>query len=709
MDFSKLTTEEKRVINKVASILFEKKINLEELQKLQQAISIDLGGGNVSVAGTSLTESDARIQTLKMFIRNEESIWSMVGFDELPQSGRGGMVSIGKSVKNRAYRYSNYKRVPTNDNLLIGFPADNDPDNEATERTLEELTKTFLSCLMDGILGNKNNRQLKECPRDKILVIVGHPTSERWKDKEARQNLETMIREATGVSQVLTMAESNSAILYAMKNRTNLGAAARVLIIDLGATTADITYIDKVTRRHVEASIDLGGKEIDANVETIGIDKSGIKPENVAENLCMETRAIKEGHWPKGESEEDLTIKQKNGVSVTVTLTPGDFYDAVTDEKYAFSVYHELSGETVTDSYTGHLKRFLRDAKRGRRNLDGSHVGGIESVDYVLITGGAARMKPAKETIIQSVNELWDVSEDHIWPDKINDSLINDAVSHGSLYYYQKAQNTLSGLPVLYKNLKTAGKSMVEPMAEKIAGELTPYLMEDVIKVQAKEWRDHGTGCKQEDLEDMIRNACKQESVQERCQRICAAAMNKEAGMHFVTFQTIITDFMNELYGAKAGNAKWKMPKVNMQGLNVADTVAAQISAALADRVTSLLEDILIIAIGILVIPIAVVVGIVVGVAENVTDWLYDTFADAKTNMERQKKKEEKQKQEDLEQRSKAYDKIVANSNYEKLQAEMVPQISKLLLAEYEKNAFGIPEAYMTQLVDDIRKFVYTG
>ena len=32
MDFSKLTTEEKRVINKVASILFEKKIDLEELQ-----------------------------------------------------------------------------------------------------------------------------------------------------------------------------------------------------------------------------------------------------------------------------------------------------------------------------------------------------------------------------------------------------------------------------------------------------------------------------------------------------------------------------------------------------------------------------------------------------------------------------------------------------------------------------------------------------
>ncbi len=370
--------------------------DISQLDKIDYCVALDHGGGSSSAARMNLQkEADPKPRLLKISRKGELSVWSHIGYDARP--GENGPITIGKKAMNRRYQYSNYKGVPTERALKREITPDNFPDDSDEARNagrqMEELTRDYIRKLFEDMLSHQDNAELRNADRARMLIIVGHPSSEAWKKEANRKNLIRIVKEATGVSNVLTTCESNAAILYAMENRSALKGAKRILIIDLGASTVDITYLDQDRPDPVELSINLGGKHVDGNIAELmllnsGMDEDSLDPEY---NLLGEARIIKEIFWPKEEKDQKFEIGDG-----AFTITREDFARAV--REMPIVVTDDETGEEAADSYCEHLAAFLQSAYDAH---------GIQAVDWVIITGGAARMKPAMEVIRSQAKHLW--------------------------------------------------------------------------------------------------------------------------------------------------------------------------------------------------------------------------------------------------------------------------------------------------------------
>lgn len=677
--------------------------DISQLDKIDYCVALDHGGGSSSAARMNLQkEADPKPRLLKISRKGELSVWSHIGYDAQP--GENGPITIGKKAMNRRYQYSNYKGVPTERALKREITPDNFPDDSDEARNagrqMEELTRDYIRKLFEDMLSHQDNAELRNADRARMLIIVGHPSSEAWKKEENRKNLIRIVKEATGVSNVLTTCESNAAILYAMENRSALKGAKRILIIDLGASTADITYLDQDRPDPVELSINLGGKHVDGNIAELmlqnsGMDEDSLDPEY---NLLGEARIIKEIFWPKEEKDQKFEIGDG-----AFTITREDFARAV--REMPIVVTDDETGEEAADSYCGHLAAFLQSAYNAH---------GIQAVDWVIITGGAARMKPAMEVIRSQAKHLWQTQSDHIWPDVIQDQLIDESVPVGSLLFYQKGMQIIGSIPAVQEKLCKECADMVEPMAEEITKDLVDYLMPNVILPVFRKFRDSNVDQSCQQLEKQLKNAFEEAVHQKKIRELTSGAVKRVTEKRKERFQKIIADYLNDLYGYRPGAAVWN---TELQ-VELTD-VTADVMKSVQQYLSSELLDMALEAIIIVLLPVIVVGAIVYGIWEAITDWFRTDEQKQKRKLEQERKEQVQQKAKEenvrkeyvrpqsARERKKIYKSACKEETKQKIKEQMTARIEEQLNAECEKNAFGVSEAYLSKLAESIGNAVY--
>lgn len=699
--------------NKLAAMLFEKDADcgtmLAQLEKYSHIVAMDIGGGNCSAAGASMADfrKDDKVEKLSLRKLGQYNIWSVIGYDSLPGEEKKG-VRIGQAAESRAYRYANYKRLPSNINLKEDVePDEAAEDGEKAGRKVRELNVDYIRALFDGILAN--NESLKAVPREKILVIVGHPSGEDWADDEARENLKAMVREATGVEEVLSMAESNAAILYVLKIWPLIGGADRVLIIDLGAYSADISFIDREKLVHEESSIPLGARAVDENIAVRGIKKAGVDMDRVnLGDARYSVRAAKEKFWPEGKKELPLYIGMKDGSGAQAKLSPADFNNAVEKDEFALSTLKDPYG-SVEGSYTRHLARFIRET---------AELYGIDGVDAVVVVGGAARMSPAVSTIKSTAEELWGVPEDRVWPQTVSDELMEEAVPYGMIYYYFKAMRVLSDIPELVLSLKNEVGRMIPTMAEKITENLMPYVFDGVMIPCAKKWRDAGENGSLKDLNDAIEGELKKKEHRDRIIKLSSAAIDEKSSSRTRDFQKIISDFMVRHYGRHAGSARWEMPEDGVC------TPLEQLSKAVEDNVrkatqSALLEN-LGVVIGLIGFPLWMAGLVVYLLGESIVESIEERGMSEAEKQQKAEERERRKQEKEQEEKRKKYEKKrnalgrrFIYSNLESSREDMAEGLESKLSEELKKageaDGFGVPAVYIEKLGEDICKAVYTG
>jgi len=704
---------DEKLLARIAAALFEQHIaDTSIFRTFDYCVALDLGGGNCSAAMANVQDGkDNTPRLLKMTVRGETSLWSNIGYDCCP--GEIGKISIGKLAQNRVYQYSNYKIVPTNQALEIEIAPDNyvltgDPDIDSkVKRTVRDLTCDYIRTMFANILKHPDNAALRATPLHKILIVVGHPSGDDWKSKEAHANLVQIVKEATGVSAVLTTAESNSAILYALKKRTQLGQSDKILIIDLGAYSADITFIDRTLLRRKYASIPLGGRSIDKNIAHIILCNSGVNPEHISSeyNLFYESRRIKESHWPAGENDQDTYIRVTNPDNdIPVVVTHEDFNKTV--EEMPIEVFDDDLGESFSCSYSEHLARFITNAQKEL---------GIDKVDWVIVTGGAARMAPAMKTIHNTVSDLWHVAESHIWPSVIQDQLIDESVPFGSLLFYLKAQEVLNETPNIYQQLMDESRKLISPMSDAISKDLMEYLMSCVIEPVLREFRDAGEkrSCNQliTAIETEIQNPAHEKVIQTRSSAVSKnVALQKKAD-----FQNLIGDFLKKLYGRNANDAAWSWGASVDPNVDASDILVKAVQEAVSDSILANITAFVLVVVLVLAPWLFLALGVVLVTVEAAVEWYVDKYyTDAQKEQRRRKQEEkechEREKPRNRSERKKIYNKMVTSDEVkQELENKIADKIKEQLNTECDKNGFGIPKAYIEQLTDDICKAVYTG
>ena len=681
--------------------------DISQLDEIDYCVALDHGGGSSSSARMDLQkQADQKPRLLKLNRKGDLSIWTHIGYDELP--GKQGTITIGKKAANRKYQYSNYKGVPTERALKREITPDNFPDDSDVARNagrqMKELSQDYIRKLFEDMLSHQDNEELRNADRKRMLIIVGHPSSDAWKKEENRKNLIQIVKEATGVSNVLTTCESNAAILYAMNQRSALKKAERILIIDLGASTADITYLDQDRPDPVELSINLGGKYIDRNIAILmlknsGMDEDALDPEY---NLPAEARGIKENYWPREDGDMKFEIGEKEFV-----VTCEDFARAVLEMPIV--VTDDETGKDVTNSYCGHLADFLQSARDAH---------GIKAVDWVIITGGAARMKPAMEVIRSQAKHLWETQSDHIWPDVIQDQLIDESVPVGSLLFYQKGMQIIGSIPTVQEKLCRECANMVEPLAEEIAKDLVDYLMPDVVLPVFREFRDSIVDRSYQYLEKQLENAFEEAVHQERIRKLTSDAVKRVMEKRKERFHKIIADYLNDLYDYRPGATVWNTDlQVELTDMTkgVMEAVQQYLSSELLEWATTMLIVVLMPAI------------LVAAGAYFIVGGVYNAIADAFRSEEQKrqhelklKRKEEERKKKEEEDKRKAYEKTQSarerakmyksackEETKQEIKKQMIAKIREQLNAECEENAFGVPEAYLNKLAESIGNAVY--
>lgn len=699
------------VLRRIGKAMFEQPVDPDMFGMYDYIIALDLGGGNCSAAISDLREGkDSGPRVLKLSVLGETSLWSTIGYDTLP--GETGDVAIGLAAQNKKFQYSNYKTVPTNLNLEKRIKPDNYTLTGNTEqfiqvrRTVRNLTEDYIKAFYSGMLAHPECSFLRCVNPKRIMIIVGHPSSPEWKNPEAHQNLVNMVKSATGISTVLTTSESNSAILYALHTRDYVVGRERILIIDLGAYSADITFIDRRMREERKfSSITLGGKAIDKNLEAILLQNSGIPADQLDPqfNALFEARRVKEAYWPGEKHEQSVYLGGKK-----VVFTHKDFRSAV--EAMPIKLYNSETGETSSYSYVEHLKKFMAAAK----DKNGMN---IQNVDWVLITGGAARMRPAMEAIRKQAEDLWGVSRDDIWPNMITDEMIDEAVPFGSLQFYLKAKDTMTQIPDVYNALVRESENLISPLGDQISQNVVSCVFSEIIEPVVKKFRDANQDLSIADLENSLNQEFNNEQHKDRLKEKSDKAISEVLTKKQPDFQKIITEFLKSLFGLEADHVHKTIElDPSIPPIDEDSAISRAIQASLPDW-----AEILALILLPVLVPFLLIYGLSQLVGKIYRTIFYDEEQMAEYNEKQKKAAEESKKQREKEalaeqekprkkgERERIYKGVTKVETKEKLYSETRDKITQQLKLQCNKDQFGIPDSYMDKLSETICNAVYSG
>ena len=235
-------------------------------KELEYLIAYDMGCGNTSAAIVSLRnifipriiEWERRTEDC---MRPYPSIKTIIGRDAF------GYL-VGEDAMAFAGSVENFKTVPDDENLQEQFVIGRKSQGK---KSLQEIWTTYFRITFDRCLKWVNARPQyggTNVTRDNTIFVVAHPAGLEW--CQELLNYRKLIMDATGLpgEQVITFSEAKASMMYARQKRDRTGRLIlqenqETLVIDLGASTIDVLYVDADGTLQREFSLPLAGRNID--------------------------------------------------------------------------------------------------------------------------------------------------------------------------------------------------------------------------------------------------------------------------------------------------------------------------------------------------------------------------------------------------------------------------------------------------------------
>lgn len=410
--------------------------NRMEPSKIKAVMGWDIGDGD-SVAFGRRIETKGKLQALYLHKSRDQQVEKSV----VTRTDKGNIVIGERAAKYERFEI-NFKRAPgkwSNKSSVMG-------------KEYKQLMSDYIKGVSETILQNSSNRDgeiltavtttdskgNQQWKKDEVLLVVGCPASAIWKGKEMRKQYEKLISDATGIKHVVVTEESRAAIfsLFGIKSlRSKIDLQKGILVIDLGSSTADATYI-LPGKKSVNLSWELGA----SNIENAMLDyilhskkaRAVLKVEEfehpkkimIARKDCnhavFDLRLEKENFFD-GKSDEDTlpltihvpiidedgdTVLDESGKAAHISI---DY--RVTEEMmdYALNQYEftaQKDGIAVKKgTWKQNYKQFLEDVKQ---TLEKEKA----SVGTVIVTGGASNMPFTFEQAKKTFSKSWVVPSD---------------------------------------------------------------------------------------------------------------------------------------------------------------------------------------------------------------------------------------------------------------------------------------------------------
>lgn len=265
---------------------------------------------------------------------------------------------------------------------------------------------------------------------DRILLIVGCPTSNAWMKASYRKEYEALIKEATGVEAVRVVPESRAAMFSALADRkgrmitANEGAA----VFDLGSSTGDGTYM-KTGETCIEFSWNLGAREIEKQLrimmckeaeQTANANGTELKDVDNYAKLERKLRKTKEAYYSNKLDEDDCEISYRFAtVQNKKVIARIDVDDDTMEEALQADLGLVVDGRAIVGGWKECCKKFFEE---GKRQIEKSK----HQVKEIVLTGGASKMKFVEEyakevfpkdkyNVTCSANPSFSVSNGLVW------------------------------------------------------------------------------------------------------------------------------------------------------------------------------------------------------------------------------------------------------------------------------------------------------
>lgn len=235
-------------------------------KELEYLIAYDMGCGNTSAAIVSLRNIfSPRIieweRRAGAWVYPYPSVKTIIGRDAL------GYL-VGEDATAFTGSVENFKTVPDDESLQeqvrIG------KKSQGTQ-SLQEIWTAYFKITFDKCLEWVKARPQyggTNVTRDNTIFVVAHPAGIEW--CQELLNYRKLIMDATGLpgEQVITFSEAKASMMYARQKQDRTGhlilrGNQETLVIDLGASTIDVLYVDADGTLQREFSLPLAGRNID--------------------------------------------------------------------------------------------------------------------------------------------------------------------------------------------------------------------------------------------------------------------------------------------------------------------------------------------------------------------------------------------------------------------------------------------------------------
>lgn len=450
-------------------------------------LAFDFGDGTTCASCFDNTLNEPVV--LNIVLGNDE-IWTNISFDE---NSENPIVGLRQPRLGYPSIFSNWKSKPSK--LDEGW----DARRKNAIDFMRICFKLFLSNNLEYTDGQQNWTGMRNGAP--CRVVVGVPCD--WSEKDVLEYKE-MAKEA-GLPDVLVFKESQAATLYARKflaeGLPDDYLERGVLMIDVGSSTTDFTYIKGLCAAH--CGLTLGAKYVEQAFLADAMSKTGYEYFNRKDdemskeqgrNLRIENLLDVRG-WKEGFFE----VAQQANPAVRTSHLPGSnlnvgyethgqtyiipkFVDrCLNDDKNGvkFMLPHlsdMWTGMDKKDTWRGHFRRALECVKE-KWHLDSSKL-------TIFVTGGASRMSFVED-------DIKDVYGNHVRCFFGNDRERSFSVVKGLAWaayatdLIAEEREQLSGKISAFLSPEHDGYSMVSKMLDEISSDLAEKLV-PIIKSKMK-------------------------------------------------------------------------------------------------------------------------------------------------------------------------------------------------------------------------------
>ena len=454
-------------------------------------IAADMGCGNCSMAvGTPGSLSDL-IELIPLDTGDRDkagkpikagSIQTIIGYDtpDSYQIGSQALFAARKARQNFKERPQPSYREGVSDSLQRVALEYEDANGEVQRHTLEKVWGDFLKKMIEkGLEGLKGTKWTTGGPidRDKVLLVVAHPSDELWGRADVLDLYRAMISKHTQIPRrrILTFSEARAAMQF-FRGRGGLDFSRGVLIIDLGASTIDVEYLSSQTRDPMEYSLTMAGRDVDRILahdilsQEFGDALTGLAQDELPDDAFFARHQEALGTRQQFEyfarkTKEGISNEARNGVpdhekreyinSADRRQRRAEYGYSVGDLKrllanipveadYApdIAAYHhsavgvQSQATAISQSWYRHLATLLRFV------LDRLRDGDL-GLGYVLVTGGSSNLPGIEEQIGEAMAQSGFRKQDTVVRMFTNYSDYESCVPVGSCRYVERVWSNL--------------------------------------------------------------------------------------------------------------------------------------------------------------------------------------------------------------------------------------------------------------------------